>query len=60
MNRLINYVKEIWNEMKKVAWPTRNELVNSTIVVIVISALMAVVIFVLDTIFSSALSLVVK
>ena len=46
--------------MKKVAWPTRNELVNSTIVVIIISALVAVIIFVLDTIFSSGLSLVVK
>jgi len=60
MNRLINYVKEIWNEMMKVAWPTRNDLMNSTIVVIIISALMAGIIFVLDTIFSSALSLVVK
>jgi len=46
--------------MKKVAWPTRSELMNSTIVVIIISALMAIIIFILDTIFSSALSLVVK
>lgn len=46
--------------MKKVAWPTRNDLVNSTIVVIIISALVAVVIYLLDTIFSTGLGLVVK
>ena len=46
--------------MRKVTWPTRSELLNSTIVVIAISGIVAVIIFILDTIFSSALSLIIK
>jgi preprotein translocase subunit SecE len=46
--------------MRKVTWPTRTELINSTIVVIVISAIVAVIIFVLDTIFANALTLILR
>jgi preprotein translocase subunit SecE len=46
--------------MRKVTWPTRRELINSTIVVIVISAIVAVIIYILDIIFSKGLALIVK
>ena len=60
INRLIDYVRKVYLEMRKVTWPTRGELVNSTIVVIVISVLVAVLVFILDTIFAGGLGLVVK
>ncbi|UCC13088.1 MAG: preprotein translocase subunit SecE [candidate division WOR-3 bacterium] len=58
MKKIIEYLKRVYTELRKVTWPTRNELVNSTIVVIIISAIVALIIFILDTIFSSLLRLI--
>jgi len=58
--KLTEYLKSVYLELRKVTWPTRNELMNSTIVVIVVSVFVAVVIFILDTFFSSALGLVLR
>ena len=55
IQKIVDYLKQIYNEMRKVTWPTRSELVNSTIVVIVISTIVAVIIFVLDLLFSNIL-----
>ena len=41
------------SELKKVTWPTRKELVNSTIAVIVIVVLTAIIVFFLDVVFES-------
>ena len=43
--------KEIKAEMKKIVWPTKSQVINNTIVVIVVSIIAAVVIFGLDTVF---------
>lgn len=50
------YVKEVFAETKKLTWPTRKELINYTIAVIAFVALMALLIWVLDLIFSNAIS----
>jgi preprotein translocase subunit SecE len=60
INRIIEYMKKVYIEMRKVTWPTRSDILNSTIVVIVISAIVAVIIFALDTIFSGVLSHILK
>ena len=44
-------VKEIKAEVKKIVWPTKSQVINNTIVVIVVSIIAAVVIFGLDTVF---------
>ena len=41
------------SELKKVTWPTRKELINSTIAVIVIVVLTAIIVFFLDVVFES-------
>ena len=41
------------SELKKVTWPTRKELVNSTIAVLVIVVLTAIIVFFLDVVFES-------
>ena len=46
--------------MRKVTWPTRNEVTNSTIVVVIISAIVAVIIFALDTVFTTLLGLIIS
>ncbi|MGQ9465153.1 MAG: preprotein translocase subunit SecE [bacterium] len=60
MNKILEYIKNIYLEMRRVTWPTKNELVNSTIVVIAISIFVALVIFVLDRIFTTLLGIIIK
>lgn len=56
----INFIKESKIELGKVAWSTRQELMSSTVVVISVTAIMAVFIGVIDIILSKFLSLVFK
>src|SRR3989475_12457434 len=35
-DRLVRYTREVWAEMKRVDWPSRPELVASTIVVVAV------------------------
>ncbi len=41
-------------ELKKVTWPTKDELVKETVTVIIVSLLVGVIIFCMDTILSTA------
>lgn len=51
------YFKDVFSETKKLTWPTKKELINYTIAVIVFVAFMALLIWVLDLIFSNGISL---
>ena len=54
MNKIINYIKESYNELvHKVSWPTQQELTSSTVVVMSASLLMAIVLFAIDFSFKS-------
>ena len=46
------YLKEVKVEMNKVKWPTKNQAVNYTLVVIGVSAVVAVFLGALDYFFS--------
>ena len=41
--RAVNFLGEVWAEMKKVHWPTRKETYAATVVVLVVTVLVAVV-----------------
>uniref|UniRef100_A0A7V1EHP1 Protein translocase subunit SecE n=1 Tax=candidate division WOR-3 bacterium TaxID=2052148 RepID=A0A7V1EHP1_UNCW3 len=60
MNKIIEYIKNVYLEMKRVSWPTRSELANSTVIVILVSAFVALLIFVLDRIFTALLGIVIR
>ncbi|UCG29999.1 MAG: preprotein translocase subunit SecE [candidate division WOR-3 bacterium] len=60
LNKIRDYIKNVYYEMRKVTWPTRSEVTNSTIVVVVISLIVAVIIFALDTVFTTALGLIIQ
>jgi preprotein translocase subunit SecE len=42
------YLREVNGEMRKVAWPTRPEVLNSTVIVVIGVVIMTAIIFVLD------------
>jgi preprotein translocase subunit SecE len=42
------FLDEVRGELRKVAWPTRKEVVNSTIIVLIAVVIMATLIFLFD------------
>jgi len=59
MNKIINYIKESYNELVyKVSWPTRAELSNSAVVVMFASLVIAAVIFAIDSAFEGVMRLI--
>ena len=59
-NALVHYLKETRAEVAKVKWPTREEGLRLTWVVIVVTAISAVVLFGVDTVFSLVIALIVQ
>jgi len=47
-NFLTNYFKGAWNELKKVSWPTRNDVLNHTIIVIISVLIATAIVAALD------------
>ena len=59
MRRFINYLKESYAELtKKVSWPTWDKLQNSAIVVMVASAIVALVVFAIDFVIEVAMKFI--
>jgi preprotein translocase subunit SecE len=54
------FVDEVSVEMRKVSWPTRSELRESTIVVIASVFIVSILIGIIDLIFTQAVKLVIK
>ncbi|MCH7948496.1 MAG: preprotein translocase subunit SecE [candidate division Zixibacteria bacterium] len=55
MNKFKRFLKEVNVELRKVSWPSKDELIGSTIVVIIVSFMMAIFIGIVD----KALTLIV-
>ena len=60
LDKVIGFLNEVKVELSKVSWSTRQELVGSTIVVIMITLIMGLFIGLLDLILSQGLSLLFK
>ena len=58
MKRLRRYFTEVWSELKKVSWPTRDQVRNLTVLVFAISFVVGLYITVLDSIFQGLLGLI--
>ena len=50
-NAIVRTFREVRSEMKKVVWPTREETIRLTIVVIAISVVISIILFAADTVF---------
>jgi preprotein translocase subunit SecE len=59
MKKIVNYIKESYNELiHKVSWPTRSEVSNSAVVVLIASFIIALVVFAMDFCFENLMSFV--
>ena len=59
MSKFINYLKDSYVEMtKKVTWPTWDKMQSSAIVVMVASAIFALVIFAIDFVIKTAMEFI--
>ncbi len=52
--------KNMWHELKKVTWPTREKLVNYSVIVVLFMLFMMVIIGLLDTGASQLVSLIMN
>jgi preprotein translocase subunit SecE len=55
-NRIVNFLKEVKAELKKVAWPTKQETIRYTLLVVGVSAGVAIFLGGLDFLFSFLLN----
>ncbi|MGB9697052.1 MAG: preprotein translocase subunit SecE [Ignavibacteria bacterium] len=55
--KIINFFVDIFKEMKKVSWPKKQELKDSTIIVVVTMILFAVFVYIIDMGISNFLKL---
>lgn len=59
MKKIGEYLKNSYNELVyKVTWPTRSELTNSAVVVMIASVIMALAVFGVDTFFEWIIGLI--
>lgn len=57
--RIVKYFKDTKSELKKVVWPSKNDVKTNTITVIVVVLVAAVVLILLDLIFGGAIHLLI-
>jgi preprotein translocase subunit SecE len=55
-----NFLRETQDELKKVTWPTRQEVVRLTLVVITVSLVVGLFLGILDFSFTKLLGLIIK
>ncbi len=58
--RLVQYLRETSQEMKRVSWPSISELKESTIVVMVTVTVITVFVFVIDKIMDEGMKQVIR
>ena len=51
VQRLAVYVQQTREELKKCTWPTRDELKGSTLLIIIMVAMLGIFVMVVDTVF---------
>jgi len=55
-NRVIKYFREARAEMRKVTWPTRQEALYLTGIVLAVTVAMSILLWVLDILFTGVMS----
>ena len=57
--KIINYIKESYTELvHKVSWPSRSELTNSAIVVLIASIIIALIVWLMDSSFEAIMTFI--
>lgn len=58
MSKIVQFFKECVAELRKVVWPTRDDVISSVKVVVVSTIIVAIVLGLLDTAFAAGIDLV--
>jgi len=58
INKAIKYLGDVRQEMSKVMWPTRAELRESSVIVVVLSIILAIFVFCVDFILNNFLKII--
>jgi len=56
----VTFLKEVRDELNKVVWPSRDEVIRLTVVVIVVSLIVGFYLGTLDYIFTKLITLIIK
>ncbi|MDI3533714.1 MAG: preprotein translocase subunit SecE [Thermosediminibacterales bacterium] len=59
-SRLMKFLREVRAELKKVTWPNRKELTSYTVIVFASVFIVAVIIWIADSIFTQMLGVFIK
>lgn len=59
-NAIVKYLKETRAELRKVTWPSREEAINLTAIVVVVTVAMAIFLGVVDYLFSKFFGLIIR
>ena len=59
-NKFVNFLNEVKLEMGKVSWSTRDELIGSTIVVLVSLAILSIFIGICDVVLSTIVNVIMS
>ena len=60
MSNPLKYVQQVRNEVSKIVWPTRKETMTTTFMVFVMAAIVALFFFIVDTLTSNILDIILK
>ncbi len=55
LKKAVKFLKDVWVEMKKVAWPKKNEIYASTAVVIISSVILGLFLGLVDFVLSKGI-----
>lgn len=57
---VVEYVKDVNKEMRKVSWPSRTELINNTLTTLFATAVVSLFIYAADQVISSILEFIYR
>ena len=58
IKKTVNYLKDVRSEMSKVSWPARDELIESTIIVMIVSGVLALFLFAVDFVLNKVIKVI--
>ena len=59
-NAIVKYLKETRAELRKVSWPTRQEALNLTLIVVAFTVFMTALLGIIDYIFAWVFGLIIR
>ncbi|OYD14460.1 preprotein translocase subunit SecE [candidate division WOR-3 bacterium JGI_Cruoil_03_44_89] len=60
MQKIKRFFIEVKTELFKVSWPSRNEISGSTVMVLVVSAIMAIFVGLIDFLFANGIKGIIR